>query len=228
MKVRYSVAGIAAAAVIAAVLTGCGSSGGGPPGLPLTQYAPAPTTSAAKPAATHTVTPPKITAAAIEPAKPVQVGRSDTSFPSVSTPSVSHATSKPEGAPALSSPVTFRSAGFASFSNCSEAGTSYYKPPNISVGMDVTVLAASQQLADGLDITPPNAALRGMSNASTLRSSKALGHGVWQATYRVYTSLYEPDYTPVTISSLRAAAAGSGFTIDFSSPVTVTESDCHT
>lgn len=124
-------------------------------------------------------------------------------------------------------PVTYQSANFPHPYNCAEGGTSYYTPPNVTAALDVTVLVTSQTLAKDLVIAAPNRAPRGLSNASQLISSASVGKGVWRATYRTFVALYEPKYTPVTVSALQASANGSRYTIAFSSPVSVTLADCH-
>ena len=76
-------------------------------------------------------------------------------------------------------------------------------------------------------IVAPNRAPRGLTNSSQAISATALGHGVWRATYRTFVSLYEPKYTPVTLSSLQATGAGAHYTIAFPEPLAVTLTDCH-
>jgi hypothetical protein len=128
--------------------------------------------------------------------------------------------------PALTTPVTFDFYSYPKPFNCRESGDSYYSGPDASAALDVTVLVKSAALANDLTIAAPNPPIGGLSNASSRVSSSALGHGVWRATYRTYVSLLHPHYTPVTFSSLSASADGSSYTITFSSPITVTLSDC--
>jgi hypothetical protein len=123
--------------------------------------------------------------------------------------------------------VTYESVSFPSPYNCEQSGTTYYTAPNVAIAMDVTVLVNSSTLARNLVVAAPNPAPRGLSNASQWISEDALGNGVWRATYRTYVSLYQPRFNSLTISGLRASAAGSHYAIAFPAPLAVSLRDCH-
>ena len=229
MGISKPVGAVVAAAALAGLLAACSSAGGSTgPVAGGSKIATAPT-----PTATSTTAVPEVVPPTVSPGKvvtnaehPAPVGRRLTGFgDSSSAPSQpSHGS---PGVPSLSAPVTYESVSVPSLFNCREAGTTYYTPPNIAVGFDVTVLVNSSTLAKDLVIAAPNRAPRGVSNASELISSAQLGKGVWKATYRTFASLYEPRYTPVTVSSLEATAGGARYTIVFPSPVSITRDACH-
>jgi len=231
VNISKPVGWVAASAALGLVLTACSSAGGstGPVanGSPIATARTASATPA--PATTAQVAPPKVAAGDVSTAAhPVADGRSLAALPGSSNPSTpSGPQHTGSSLPPLSGPVTYQSVNVPSTYNCAEAGTTYYTPPNIAIGFDVTVLVSSPTLANDLVIAAPNRAPRGLSNASHLVRATALGNGVWQATYRTFASLSEPRFTPVTVSALQATAGGSHYTIAFPSSFTITKDDCH-
>ena len=230
MNVQKATLGVVGAVALGALLAACSSSGSGQSdSLAALAGAPAPVT--VSPAVNNTVPTPTVptrnSAAAITvQAHPAPEGQGQVGFGG-SAVAPSAPSRGASGSVTLSGPITFSAVSFPGPYDCAESGTTYYNPPNVAVAMDVTVLANSPALANGLTVTAPNPAPRGISNASHLMSSAALGNGVWRATYRTWVSLYQPRFTPVTVSSLAASSGGNGYTITFRSPVTVTIDDCH-
>ena len=227
MNISKPVAAAISAAALAGLLAACGSAGGGTGQVAGGQkIATSPTPSATPTTAVAQVAVPKLTAGTSDSAHPAPAGRSASGFGDSSGTASSPSHGSPS-APVLSAPVTYQSVSVPSEFNCQQAGTTYYTPPNVAVGFDVTVLVNSSTLAKDLVIAAPNRAPRGVSNASELISSKALGNGVWQATYRTFASLYEPRYTPVTVNALQATAGGARYTIVFPSPLAITKASCN-
>ena len=228
MNVQKAVNAAVAAAALTGALAACSSSGSGPSTAPL----PGVSTSIPMSPSPSPTSPARLTRAPALPTGPVYQasahpaprGYTEAGFPD--TAGTGHAAPAPATPVSVTGPVTFSSVSFPRPYDCREAGTSYYSPPNVSVAMDVTVLVTSSMLAHELSIAAPNAAPPGLSNSSQWISSTAVGKGVWRATYRTFVSLYQPQYTPVTVSALSASAAGSGYEIAFGSPVTVSIHSC--
>src|SRR3954463_16539254 len=196
VKISNRVVAAAGAAALAGLLAACSSAGGSTgPVAGGRKIATSPTPSATPTTPVPQVAVPKVTAGnvATGAANPAPAGRSLAGFgDSASAPS--GPASPPHGSssvPALTGPVTYQSVSLPSGYNCTESGTTYYTPPNIAIGFDVTVLVNSSTLVSDLVITAPNRAPPGLSNASKLISSVAFGGGVWKATYRTFASLYE-------------------------------------
>lgn len=231
VNISKPVGGVAVGIALAALLAACSSGGGSGPIAHETGVDAGPSTSATPStvAATEPVASAKIAPGdAAVTAKAAPAGRTETSFAGSGRTSTSSVPAhSPSAVPPLTGPVTYQSVDVSPRFNCAEAGTTYYTPPNITIGFDVTVLVTSPSLARDLEIAAPNPAPRGLSNASRLISSSALGNGVWRATYRTFASLYQPRYVPVTVDSLQASLGGNHYTIAFPSPVTITEDECN-
>lgn len=227
-KAAVAVAALGAASLVAA----CSSGSGGtsttdlsvvPPSHSASTSAPAsPTGSKTPPDATIT-TPVQIVAGRAQ--KPVSVK------PSAPFPAATHSTPAPPASttplPTPTGPVTYVSWAFVRPYNCREHADLVDTAADVSTALHITVLLRGVP-ASSLSIVAPNRAVRTLPNTSSLVSSVPVGHGLYEATYTTYVSLFHPKFTPVTFSSLTALAGGTQYTIALPSPVTVTLDDCRT
>jgi hypothetical protein len=231
------VAGVAATGLLTLVLSACSSGAGksgGPSGIGLsdvgTRSSSGHSTSSTRSTAPSTTALPAPVASVSQIPTSSGEGSSQTLVLHTGFPSSTHAAAPPpvqsQSLPTPTGPVTFVSWALQRPYNCREHADLVDTAPDVSAAIDVTVLLQGVS-AGSLSIVAPNPAVRTLPNASSLLSSSSLGHGLYKATYRSYVSLFAPNFTPVTFSSLTAVSAGSQYSIVFASSVTITLDDCH-
>jgi hypothetical protein len=233
------IAGAAIALLAACSSTAAGSSGTQPTGVTLTVHGPSahpsrsadsPAKAAPKPSPTATPAPSystsQLPAASADGAGSTDALKLNAGFPSPSTSAPRHA-APAASPPTPTGPVTYVSYAYVRPYNCREHAYFVDTAADVSTAVDVTVELDGVP-ADSLSIVAPTRAVPTLPDASTLVSSKSLGHGLYEATYETYVSLFHPNFTPVTVSSLTAVSASdTQYTFAISSPFTVTLGDCH-